>query len=78
MQKKQKLVILHQFVQESLRFIINLFKKYIKLAALHFSLTEYVLLCLYSRLSIIIEQICVSCGYDSNFIAHERTNVSLE
>lgn len=30
------------------------------------------------RLSINIEQTCVSCGYDSNFIAHERTNVNLK
>lgn len=31
----------------------------------------------HSRLSIIIEHICVSCGYDSNFIAHDNTNVNL-
>jgi len=32
---------------------------------------------LHSRLSIIIEHICVSCGYDSNFIAHDNTSVNL-
>lgn len=30
------------------------------------------------RLSIIMEQYCVSCGYDSNFMAQLRTSVSLD
>lgn len=29
------------------------------------------------QLSINIEHTCVSCGYDSNFIAHDKTNVNL-
>lgn len=36
------------------------------------------MMCAYLRLSIIIVQICVSCGYDSNFMAHDKTSVNLK